>query len=170
MILSLVSSGAAGSIYDIELKDINGQNTSLKAYQGKVLLIVNVASHCGFTRQYADLEALYRRLQHRGLEILAFPCNQFGRQEPGNDAEIRSFCTQAYAISFPLFAKIDVNGANAAPLYSFLQQQAPGLLGTKIRWNFTKFLVSRNGEVRCRYAPTRPLAQIESALSRELEM
>jgi len=157
-------------VYELRVRRIDGGSMSLAEFRGKVLLIVNVASRCGFTRQYADLEALYRRLQHRGLEILAFPCNQFGRQEPGNDAEIRSFCTQAYAISFPLFAKIDVNGANAAPLYRFLQQQAPGLLGTKIRWNFTKFLVSRNGEVRCRYAPTRPLAQIESALSRELEM
>jgi glutathione peroxidase len=157
-------------VYELRVRRIDGGSISLAEFRGKVLLIVNVASRCGFTRQYADLEALYRRLQHRGLEILAFPCNQFGRQEPDNDAEIRSFCTQAYAISFPLFAKIDVNGANAAPLYRFLQQQAPGLLGTKIRWNFTKFLVSRNGEVRCRYAPTRPLAQIESALSRELEM
>ncbi len=156
--------------YELRVRRIDGDFISMAEFRGKVLLIVNVASRCGFTWQYADLEALYRSLRHHGLEILAFPCNQFGRQEPGNNAEICAFCTQAFAISFPLFAKIDVNGANAAPLYRHLRQQAPGLLGTKIRWNFTKFLVSRNGEVRCRYAPTRPLAQIESALARELEI
>jgi glutathione peroxidase len=157
-------------LYDFSAGRIDGDTVSLATFRGKVLLIVNVASRCGFTRQYADLEALYRRWHDRGLEILAFPCNQFASQEPGSNAEIQAFCQATYAISFPLFAKIDVNGAGATPLYSFLRQQAPGLLGTKIAWNFTKFLVSRRGEVRRRYAPTQSIARMETAIARELEL
>jgi len=157
-------------LYDFSVRRIDGESVSLAAFGGRVLLIVNVASRCGFTRQYKDLEALYRRWQNRGLEILAFPCNQFARQEPGSDAEIRAFCTDTYPITFPLFAKIEVNGANAAPLYRYLRQQAPGLLGRTIRWNFTKFLVSRRGEVIRRYAPVRSLVAIETAIVRELAL
>jgi glutathione peroxidase len=157
-------------LYDFSVRRIDGETVSLASFRGKVLLIVNVASRCGFTRQYADLEGLYRRRQTRGLEILAFPCNQFAGQEPGSNAEIRAFCTDAYAISFPLFAKIEVNGSKAEPVYRFLQQQAPGLFGGTIRWNFTKFLVSRHGEVRRRYAPIRSLGAIEAAIVAELEI
>ncbi len=143
------------SIYDFEAKLLDGSITSLKAYQGKVLLIVNTASRCGFTPQYEGLEALYRRYTEQGLVILGFPCNQFGAQEPGSADDIANFCSTHFQVSFPLFAKIDVNGETADPIYKYLKASAKGLLGTEaIKWNFTKFLVKRNGEVEGRYAPT----------------
>jgi glutathione peroxidase len=143
------------SIYDFSALDINQQQQSLSVYAGKTLLIVNVASKCGFTPQYTGLEALYRKYQSRGFAVLGFPCDQFGHQEPGNEAEIQNFCSLNYEVSFPLFAKIEVNGANTHPLYKFLKSAQPGLLGTEaIKWNFTKFLVDGNGKVIKRYAPT----------------
>jgi len=143
------------SIYDYSAKTIDGDEQSLSAYRGKVLLVVNVASKCGFTPQYAGLEALYEQYRERGLVVLGFPCDQFGHQEPGDEAEIRTFCSLHYDVRFPLFAKIDVNGANAHPLYRYLKSEAKGLLGSEaIKWNFTKFLVDRDGTVLRRYAPT----------------
>jgi len=141
-------------LYDFSVKDIHGKDVKLDAYKGKALLIVNTASNCGFTPQYKGLEALYQKLHGKGLEILGFPCNQFGGQEPGSDAEIESFCEVNYGVTFPLFAKIDVNGKDASPLYKYLKEAKPGLLGSEaIKWNFTKFLVDRDGNVVERYAP-----------------
>ena len=135
-------------------RSIEGEERSLSAYRGQALLIVNVASKCGFTPQYAGLEALYRKFRDQGFSVLGFPCDQFGHQEPGDEARIRDFCTLSYQVSFPLFAKIEVNGAHAHPLYRWLKQAQPGLFGlTAIKWNFTKFLVGRDGEPRQRYAP-----------------
>jgi len=142
------------SIYDFSVNDIHGKEQKLDEYKDKVLLIVNVASKCGFTPQYNGLEALYEKLHGRGFEILGFPSNQFGAQEPGNEAEIAQFCELNYGVKFPLFAKIDVNGSDAAPLYQYLKKAKPGLLGFEaIKWNFTKFLVDRKGKVVERYAP-----------------
>jgi glutathione peroxidase len=142
------------TIYNINLKTIEGAATSMSGYAGKTLLIVNVASQCGFTPQYAGLEALYQRFHERGLVVMGFPCDQFGHQEPGDEAEIMSFCQTRYAVTFPMFAKIEVNGESAHPLYRALKSAAPGVLGTEaIKWNFTKFLVDREGEVVRRYAP-----------------
>ncbi len=142
------------SIYDFEVKDINGETRSLKEYQGKTLLIVNVASKCGFTPQYTELEQIYKEYKDQGLEILAFPCNQFGAQEPGDAEEIKKFCSLTYDVNFPLFSKIDVNGKNAAPVFTYLKDSLPGLLGIKaIKWNFTKFLVNKEGHPVERYAP-----------------
>lgn len=153
------------NIYDVEIDTIDGETIRLDRYRGKVLLIVNVASRCGFTPQYAGLEALYRRHRGAGLEILGFPCNQFGSQEPGNEAEIKQFCTSRYEVSFPLFAKIEVNGEHAHPLYVHLKSAQKGLLGSEaVKWNFTKFLVDRNGEVVRRYAPTATPDSIEPDL------
>ena len=141
------------TIYDYSVKTSDGQDKLLSKYLGKVLLIVNTASQCGFTPQYQELEALYRHYQDQGFVILAFPCNQFGYQEPGSDSEIQEFCTARYDVSFPVFAKIDVNGGHAHPLYQFLKNEKPGVLGSKgIKWNFTKFLVDRSGRVIRRYA------------------
>jgi glutathione peroxidase len=143
------------AVTDFQVRGADGQAVDLSAYAGKVLLIVNTASKCGFTPQYEGLEALHRRYADRGFEVLGFPCNQFGHQEPGDAAEIASFCSLTYDVTFPLFAKIDVNGERADPLYEELKRQAPGLLGSKaIKWNFTKFLVNRDGKVVDRYAPT----------------
>ncbi|MGE0114307.1 MAG: glutathione peroxidase [Steroidobacteraceae bacterium] len=143
------------SIYNYPVRSIDGAEKTLTEYTGKVLLIVNVASKCGFTPQYTGLEALYRKYQAQGFAVLGFPCDQFGHQEPGNEAEIQQFCSLNYDISFPLFAKIEVNGENAHPLYQYLKQQQPGVLGTQaIKWNFTKFLVDRQGQVIKRYAST----------------
>jgi glutathione peroxidase len=143
------------SIYDIQLKDINRNEQTLAPYRGSVLLIVNVASKCGFTPQYTGLEALHRKYKARGFAVLGFPCDQFGHQEPGDEVEIQQFCKLTYDVDFPLFAKIEVNGANAHPLYKLLKQQQPGILGTEaIKWNFTKFLVDGDGKVVRRYAPT----------------
>ena len=142
------------SVNDFTARDITGVERSLADYRGKVLLIVNVASRCGFTPQYAGLEALYRKYQDRGFEVLGFPCNQFGAQEPGNESEIQSFCRTTYDVDFPLFAKVDVNGEAAHPLFRYLKGERPGIFGTEaIKWNFTKFLVDRQGEVVRRYAP-----------------
>jgi glutathione peroxidase len=145
-------------LYDITAKTLDGTDISLGIYRGKVLLIVNTASKCGFTPQYEGLEQLHREYADRGLIVLGFPCNQFGAQEPGDAAEIANFCSLTYNVSFPMFAKIDVNGENTHPLYEFLKAQKPGLLGTEgIKWNFTKFLVDRTGEVVDRIAPaTKP--------------
>ena len=147
-------------IYDFAVKDIHGKTVKLDAYKGKPLLIVNTASKCGFTPQYKGLEALYEKLHGKGLEILGFPCNQFGEQESGTEAEIESFCELNYGVTFPMFAKVDVNGDSASPLYKYLKKEKPGLLGLEaIKWNFTKFLVDRNGKVIERYAPnTEPAA------------
>jgi glutathione peroxidase len=139
--------------YDFEASLLDGTPQKLDAYRGKVLLIVNVASKCGFTPQYEGLEALYRAHKDQGFEILGFPCNQFGHQEPGDASDIRSFCSTQYDVTFPLFAKIDVNGANTHPLYRYLKHAAPGVLGSEaVKWNFTKFLVGRDGKVLRRYA------------------
>lgn len=153
------------SIYDISATTIDGRPVSLATYRGKVLLIVNVASRCGLTPQYAELESLYRKYRDRGFEILGFPCNQFGGQEPGDEAQIQSFCTLNYQVSFPLFAKIDVNGPAAHPLYEYLKSARRGFLGTKaIKWNFGKFLVDRDGQVVERYAPIVHTPRIEEDL------
>ena len=143
------------AITDFQVKASDGGQASLEDYRGKVLLIVNTASKCGFTPQYEGLEALHRDYADRGFEVLAFPCNQFGAQEPGDAAEIANFCSLTYDVTFPVFAKIDVNGAQADPLFERLKSDAPGVLGSKaIKWNFTKFLVDRDGKVVDRYAPT----------------
>lgn len=142
------------SVYDFSALDIDGNERSLAEWRGKTLLIVNVASKCGFTPQYQGLEALWRSQRERGLAVLGFPCDQFGHQEPGDEAEIRRFCSTSYEVSFPLFAKIKVNGDGAHPLYQWLKKQAKGLLGSEsIKWNFTKFLVDADGRVVKRYAP-----------------
>jgi glutathione peroxidase len=143
------------SLYEIDARTIDGETTSLGEYAGKVLLIVNVASKCGFTPQYKGLEALHEKYADRGLVVLGFPCNQFGAQEPGSESEIAAFCSTSYGVKFPMFARIEVNGENAHPLYRLLKRDAPGLLGSEaIKWNFTKFLVDRSGKVVRRYAPT----------------
>jgi glutathione peroxidase len=140
------------AVYDFTVESIDGTEQSLAAYRDQVMLIVNVASKCGFTPQYAGLEALYRRLHGRGFSVLGFPCDQFGQQEPGDEREIKRFCAETYEVTFPMFAKIEVNGAHAHPLYQYLKHQRPGILGSEaIKWNFTKFLIDRQGEVRKRY-------------------
>ncbi len=156
----------------IPLTTVDGESQSLGDYAGQTLLIVNVASKCGFTPQYAGLEALHRSYSPRGFAVLGFPCDQFGGQEPGDEAEIKAFCTRDYGVSFPLFAKIDVNGARTHPLFAALKRAAPGLFGTQaIKWNFTKFLVGRDGEVKRRYAPSDAPASlakdIEAALAND---
>jgi glutathione peroxidase len=143
-------------LYGIPVKTIDGETTTLDEYRGRALLIVNVASRCGFTPQYEGLEALYRKHKDKGFVVLGFPCNQFGLQEPGSEAEIRGFCDRSYSITFPLFAKIEVNGPDAHPLYRHLKSAKKGLLGREtIAWNFTKFLVGKNGNVLRRYGPRR---------------
>lgn len=148
------------NIYDFEVKTISGEVISMDTFKNKVLLIVNVASKCGFTEQYAGLENLYKKYKDKGLVILGFPCNQFMNQEPLNEDEIKSFCSLTYGVTFPMFAKIDVNGEHTHPLYQYLKESQKGLLGSEaIKWNFTKFLVDKNGNVINRYAPaTKPEA------------
>ncbi|MCM3543796.1 glutathione peroxidase [Priestia megaterium] len=142
------------SVYEYSAKTIKDEDVALSNYQGDVLLIVNTASKCGFTPQYKDLQALYEEEKENGLTVLGFPCNQFGGQEPGSSNDIEQFCELNYGVSFPMFAKVDVKGEHAHPLFTYLTEQAPGLLGSKgIKWNFTKFLVNRQGEVVKRYAP-----------------
>jgi len=141
-------------LHDFTAKLGTGEEQSLAAYRGQALLIVNVASKCGFTPQYKGLQALHAEYAPRGFSVLAFPCDQFGRQEPGSDQEIASFCDRSFGVTFPLFAKIEVNGPRAHPLYVWLKQQKGGLLGSSIKWNFTKFLVDKSGLVRARFAPT----------------
>lgn len=143
------------TVYDFSARTIDGEEQSLAAFRDKTLLIVNVASRCGFTPQYVGLESLYRNHREQGLVVLGFPCDQFGHQEPGDEAEIKDFCSLNYEVTFPLFAKIEVNGANAHPLYQYLKRAAKGLLGSEsIKWNFTKFLIDKDGTVVRRYAPT----------------
>jgi len=157
------------SVYDYTARSIDGEELPLSDYRGRGLLIVNVASRCGFTPQYAGLEALYRKYRERGFCILGFPCDQFGHQEPGEDAQIRDFCTLTYQVSFPLFAKIKVNGAEAHPLYRYLKRAKPGLLGlSAIKWNFTKFLISREGAPLRRYAPAERPENLEQAVEATL--
>lgn len=140
--------------FEFHARDIKGQDVALSEYAGRVAVVVNVASKCGFTPQYEGLETLYREYADKGFVVLGFPCNQFGAQEPGDAAEIASFCSTTYDVTFPMFAKIDVNGPDALPLFAFLKQAKPGLAGTTaIKWNFTKFLVDRNGAAKRRYAP-----------------
>jgi len=151
------------AITEMSVKAANGETADLSAYAGKVLLIVNTASKCGFTPQYEGLEALHRDLAGSGFEVLGFPCNQFGGQEPGDAAEIANFCSLSYDVTFPLFAKIDVNGGSADPLFEKLKEEAPGLMGSRsIKWNFTKFLVDRGGKTVRRYAPTTKPEEIKA--------
>jgi glutathione peroxidase len=153
------------SIYDFNAKSLAGEDVPLKRFEGQVLLIVNTASACGFTPQYKGLEALQQAYGSRGFSVLGFPCNQFGRQEPGDAAQIGAFCATNYAVSFPMFDKIDVNGSSAHPLYEYLRGEKSGLLGSSIKWNFTKFLIDRSGKVVARHAPT----TTPQALTREIE-
>ncbi|MFN7684614.1 MAG: glutathione peroxidase [Oligoflexia bacterium] len=154
------------TIYDFEVRTIDGKTTTLAEHKGKALLVVNVASKCGFTPQYEGLEALYKKYKDRGFVVLGFPCNQFGAQEPGSESEIQGFCSLNYGVSFPMYAKVEVNGDSAHPLYAFLKKQGKGILGTEaIKWNFTKFLVDKQGTVVERFAPqTTP-----SSLEKEVE-
>ena len=152
--------------YDFSARDIQGHEQSLADYRGKVLLVVNVASKCGFTPQYAGLEKLWRQYRDRGLVVLGFPCDQFGHQEPGDEAEIRNFCSLTYDVDFPMFAKVEVNGGGTHPLWKWLKDEKGGLLGIgAIKWNFTKFLVGRDGKVLKRYAPT----DTPESLARDIE-
>ena len=149
------------TIYDFKVKDIKGEEVSLKEFEGKILLIVNTATGCGFTPQYEGLEKLYKDYKNEGLEILDFPCNQFGNQAPGTNEEIVSFCTLKYAVSFRQFSKIEVNGENEEPLYTYLKSQKGGIFGKNIKWNFTKFLVDQNGNIIKRYGSTVTPEKIE---------
>ena len=157
------------ALYEHAITLNNGEQTTLEQYKGKVLLIVNTASKCGFTPQYEGLEALYKRYNDKGFEILGFPCDQFGHQEPGSDEDIAQFCSLNFGVSFPLFKKTNVNGPDANPLFEELKNEAPGLLGTKrIKWNFTKFLVNAQGKVLKRYAPTVKPEAIEKDIAKLL--
>jgi glutathione peroxidase len=157
------------SVYSFSASLLDGQVVNLDRFNGRVLLIVNTASRCGFTPQYKGLQQLYHRFRDRGLEILGFPCNQFGQQEPGTAEQIGVFCEQNYGVTFPVFAKIDVNGPGTHPLYQFLKQRKPGILGTqKIKWNFTKFLIDRKGKVVARYAPSKDPEALAPAIERLL--
>lgn len=153
------------TIYDFTVKDREGNDVSLKEYEGKTVLIVNTATGCGFTPQYEGLENLYKKYQDKGFVILDFPCNQFGNQAPGTDEEIHSFCTLKYNTTFPQFAKVEVNGDNEIPLYTFLKKQQKGMMGNKIKWNFTKFLVNKQGEVVARFAPTAKPEDIDEKIA-----
>jgi glutathione peroxidase len=157
------------NIFDFQANLLDGTPADLSQWRGKVILIVNTASECGFTPQYAGLEELYREFKERGLVVLGFPCNQFGKQEPGSEAQIGAFCIDKFGVTFPMFAKIDVNGDDAHPLYKFLKQQAPGVLGTEgIKWNFTKFLINKEGSVFKRYAPQTKPEEIAGDIERLL--
>ena len=170
LICMQVIAASAGSLYDIPLKDIDAKETSLKPYEGKVMLIVNVASHCGFTPQYKALESVYEQYKDKGFVVLGFPCNQFGAQEPGTAEEIKQFCSSKYNVSFPLFAKLEVNGANRHPLYASLAGKDAPFPGN-IKWNFTKFLISRDGKILKRFeSQVKPdsaevISAIDSALA-----
>ena len=157
------------TLYDIEVTTIDGEVQPLSRYAGKTLLIVNVASQCGFTPQYAGLEALHREYGERGLVVMGFPCDQFGHQEPGDEAEIKQFCSLTYDVTFPLFAKVEVNGSGAHPLYRYLKEAKPGIFGSEaIKWNFTKFLVDPQGEVVGRYASTDSPAGLATEIEKHL--
>ncbi|MBS0156387.1 MAG: glutathione peroxidase [Nitrospira sp.] len=156
-------------LYDIDLVTIDGKPQKMEVYRGKTLLIVNVASECGFTPQYMGLQALYDKFKDRGFVVLGFPCNQFGHQEPNSEAEIELFCRRTYSVTFPMFTKIEVNGGNTHPLYQYLKSAMPGLFGTEaIKWNFTKFLVGSDGTVLKRYAPSDKPEAIEADLTMRL--
>jgi glutathione peroxidase len=155
-----------GDIWSIDVSPLKGEAKKLSEHKGKVLLVVNTASKCGFTPQYEGLEALWKKHKDEGLVVLGFPCNQFGEQEPGTEAEIGTFCSRTYGVSFPMHKKVDVNGPNAHPLFQHLKSEAPGLLGTEgIKWNFTKFLVDRHGKVVDRFAPTTTPASLEKKVT-----
>ncbi|PEB48033.1 glutathione peroxidase [Bacillus pseudomycoides] len=157
------------TVYDFSAKTITGEEKSLRDYEGKVLLIVNVASKCGFTPQYKGLQSVYEKYKEQGFEILGFPCNQFGGQEPGTEDEITSFCELNYGVSFPMFAKVDVKGEWAHPLYIYMTEQAPGIFGMKaVKWNFTKFLVGRDGKVMNRFAPKTKPEDLEKEIEKIL--
>ena len=169
ILLSMLTLGLFGgdkmSLYDFELMTIDKEKTTLAPYKGKVLLIVNVASKCGFTYQYEGLEKLYKTYKDKGLVILGFPSNQFSNQEPGNEEEIKNFCSLTYDVTFPMFSKIDVNGENAHPLYVYLKKEQSGILGSEsIKWNFTKFLVDKQGNVIERFAPTTAPESLEETI------
>lgn len=150
------------TLYDLRAKSISGDDISLSEYRGKVILIVNTASKCGFTPQYRDLEDLYQKYRDEGLVVLGFPCNQFMAQEPGDEIEIHAFCKTNYGVTFPLFSKIDVRGEHAHPIYQYLTEKAPGVMGSKsVKWNFTKFLIDRKGDVMKRFAPSTKIPEIE---------
>ena len=164
-LLISITKGSAMSIYDFEVKDINGNDVSMSKYKGKVLLIVNVASKCGFTNQYEGLEKLYQKYKKYGFEILGFPSNQFMNQEPGTNKEIQEFCRLTYGVQFDMFAKVDVNGDDAIPLYKYLKEEAKGTLGTSaIKWNFTKFLINSEGKVIQRYGSVDKPEEIEEQI------
>jgi glutathione peroxidase len=156
------------TIYDFAARLNNGESRSLADYRGEVLLIVNTASQCGFTPQYAGLQQLFDQFHKRGFEVLGFPCDQFGHQEPGGDAEIKSFCETHYGVTFPLFAKIEVNGPRADPLYAFLKGEKGGFFSDAIKWNFTKFLVDRSGHIAARYSPSTAPHKLAAPIEREL--
>jgi glutathione peroxidase len=156
------------NIYDFSATTIDGEEKSLADFEGQALLVVNVASKCGFTPQYKGLEALYEQYHDQGLSILGFPCDQFGHQEPGDEAQIQEFCSLNYGVTFPMFSKIEVNGDDAHPLYKWLRSQKSGVLGDRIKWNFTKFLVDRNGNVVKRYASTTKPEKIASDIEKTL--
>lgn len=158
------------SIYDFNIKTIEGEETTLAPYRGKVMLIVNVASKCGYTPQYDGLQALYEKYQEKGLVILGFPCNQFAGQEPGTEKEIQNFCRVNFGVTFPMFSKIEVNGENTHPLYAYLKSEQPGILGTEaIKWNFTKFLVDKEGKVVARFGSSTKPKEIEAEIEKLLE-
>ncbi len=158
------------TIYEIEVETLDGRSTTLRDYEGKVMLVVNTASQCGFTPQYAGLEALHKKYAARGLVVLGFPCNQFGKQEPGDEAAIGAFCEKNYGVTFPMHAKIEVNGPGAHPLYRKLTREKKGLLGTeRIKWNFTKFLVDRGGRVVGRFGPSTKPEKLERTIEELLE-
>jgi len=159
----------ADTLHELTATRNDGTEQPLSDYRGKVLLVVNTASQCGFTPQYQGLQALYQRHRAEGLEILGFPCDQFGHQEPGDDAEIATFCQRNYGVTFPLFKKIEVNGAGTHPVFAYLKKSAPGLLGDSIKWNFTKFLVDREGRVVDRFAPATPPEKIEADVEKLLK-
>jgi glutathione peroxidase len=165
-----MSTETNSDLYAMKVRNARGENISLDQYKGKTLLIVNVASGCGFTPQYEGLQKLYEQYQAQGLEILGFPCNQFGGQESGSNEEIQTFCTGRFGVRFPVLGKIDVNGENAAPIFQFLKKAAPGILGTeKIKWNFTKFLVSKEGKVLQRFAPIDKPESMAEVIEKALE-
>jgi glutathione peroxidase len=156
------------TLYEFSAVTLQGEDKALAEFSGQILLVVNTASKCGFTPQYEGLESLYRKYKDKGFAVLGFPCNQFGAQEPGDASEIAGFCSRTYNVTFPMFAKIDVNGSGAHPLFTFLKNALPGMLGTAIKWNFTKFLVNRDGAVVGRFAPTTTPMELEAEIEKLL--
>ncbi|WP_462405318.1 glutathione peroxidase [Gracilibacillus sp. Marseille-QA3620] len=153
------------NLYDLQAKTISGHDISLSEYRGKVILIVNTASKCGFTPQYRELEDFYQKYREQGFVVLGFPCNQFMAQEPGDDMDIQAFCKTNYGVTFPMFSKIDVRGERAHPIYKYLTEKAPGVMGSKaVKWNFTKFLIDRNGDVIKRFAPSTKMSEVEHSI------